>query len=396
MRPIVCAVVVAVVCGWLRIADARTLLFFHSSDPQDFIGQGETILITTQTASFNAYDHPGGVHFTIQDGGTFWTLSLTAPTGSSLAPGSYDGARRFQSGGSPGLDFGGDGRGCNQSQGRFDVLDATYAPNGDVLSFSADFENNCELTMPPLYGSIRFRAGDESCTAAPDGTSCDDLDPCTATATCQGGVCVAASESDACVGTGCTTAMACDPSDATCYPVDPLPDGTACDDGDPCTLADSCHEGMCVTDVCEPSQGVCTSGRTSCWMLTGKVKYRGPKGAGGGAFNGAISAYENGHYELAAPLLGCGDEASPVEIGNETPRGRGRFDLVPTNSDSFATALSACLGGSIVDQKVQGSVRINPAGTKLVGTRKTTSDVFFTGGRVAKHVLSIRMRGKRP
>ncbi len=53
--------------------------------------------------------------------GSFWFLHLAAPAGQELLPGVYEGATRwpFQDPSTPGLDFSGDGRGCNTLTGRF-------------------------------------------------------------------------------------------------------------------------------------------------------------------------------------------------------------------------------------------------------------------------------------
>ena len=75
-----------------------------------------------------------------------------------------------------------------------------------------------------------------------DGAPCDDSDPCTVSDACQGGLCVG-QVSDCDDSNACTT-DACDPPTGTCVH-QPL-DGTACDDGEPCTVGDSCAGGACV------------------------------------------------------------------------------------------------------------------------------------------------------
>jgi len=108
-------------------------------------------------------------------------------------------------------------------------------------------------------------------TLVPNGTHCGDL--CTTGGTCQNGQCSGGSplvcdDDDVCNGletcdslTGCVpgqpldcsdgnpcTADACSPTAGCSNPV--LPDGSPCDDGQRCTLFDSCTAGTCVgTDV---------------------------------------------------------------------------------------------------------------------------------------------------
>lgn len=148
-------------------------------------------------------------------------------------------------------------------------------------------------------------------TAADDGAACDDGDPCTEVDTCQGGVCagsglLSCADDDPCTddrcqpGQGCTfSPKVCDDGDACtldscrdgvgcvatpldcpaatctvarCDPTrgcvgDPAPDGTSCDDGDPCTgevcvagacaaTPIGCDDGNpCTSDACAPGQG---------------------------------------------------------------------------------------------------------------------------------------------
>jgi hypothetical protein len=87
----------------------------------------------------------------------------------------------------------------------------------------------------------------------PDGTSCDDLNPCTTNDVCTAGVCAGT------LREGCLRCQA-DP-DCAEVPVDQChravcgaqgfcvvenrPDGTNCDDGNPCTEGDVCTVGVC-------------------------------------------------------------------------------------------------------------------------------------------------------
>ena len=107
-------------------------------------------------------------------------------------------------------------------------------------------------------------------TTCPEGSSCDDRNPCT-----EGDVC----RDDRCVGTarqceapdGCTLAAACDPATGECRSLT-LADGTACNDDDACTTGDSCNAGRCAGEavvcdgpttcntegMCDPLTGQCT------------------------------------------------------------------------------------------------------------------------------------------
>jgi hypothetical protein len=160
---------------------ATTFLFFDSS-PGDFIGAGQRFLLTVDDAAFVAQrGSDNGVRVHVQ-GEDFWSLSFAAPFDLPLQPGSYENATRwpFQAANRPGLDVSGAGRGCNQSRGRFEVLEVAYAPGGAIQRFAADFVQRCENFGAPLFGSIRFHASSEF--GLPSDTDGDDkadlLDNC--------------------------------------------------------------------------------------------------------------------------------------------------------------------------------------------------------------------------
>ncbi|MCA9517159.1 MAG: hypothetical protein KC635_19595, partial [Myxococcales bacterium] len=120
-----------------------------------------------------------------------------------------------------------------------------------------------------VVGACSAEAG--GCVATPraDGTSCDDGDLCTAGDRCVDGVCGGAADACADLADGCHTAT-CDPATGGCA-VETLPDGATCDDGDPCTTPGTCDGGTCVAaevtchdldDVCVV--GVCDAARGGC------------------------------------------------------------------------------------------------------------------------------------
>jgi hypothetical protein len=150
-------------------AFAGETLLVLASQPGDYIGGGQQRVITTAEADFSvSRNSANGVSFNINDFNkpnpqfTFWYVDLGAPFNAPLAVGAYEGATRFpfQQPSEPGLSVSGDGRGCNQLFGRFDVLEADYDPQtGDVIRFAADFEQHCETpAAAPLLGAIRYNS----------------------------------------------------------------------------------------------------------------------------------------------------------------------------------------------------------------------------------------------
>lgn len=165
--------ITATLAFWVMLAApafaAQTVLYFNSQ-PGDYIGQGKEVILTTDEIDFfpsRSYDGRS-VRFWMHNisrnswpNYIWWNLTLSAPYGTELVEGTYNDATRypFQDPGVPGLSFYGDGRGCNQLTGFFDVLEAVYDPDtGAIVSFAVDFVQNCEGWMPPLYGSIRYNS----------------------------------------------------------------------------------------------------------------------------------------------------------------------------------------------------------------------------------------------
>jgi len=105
----------------------------------------------------------------------------------------------------------------------------------------------------------KFICGDcagSGCNFDSDCTPFNDQNPCNGVLKCASGHCVVDEESKiACSGEESddpNERIRCNPSNGLCEP-EPLPDGAACDDGNPCTLYDVMFGGQCGgTDVCAP------------------------------------------------------------------------------------------------------------------------------------------------
>jgi hypothetical protein len=144
-------------------ASAQVTSLYMQSEVGDYIGQGQTYSFTPADGTFTAYrNYDGGVSlgFAGWSYGSWWYLDFAAPNAAPLAPGPYAGATRFpfQLSGVPGLSIYGDGRGCNELTGSFEVKEVTYGVGDEVLAFRATFEQHCEGALPALTGEIRFNA----------------------------------------------------------------------------------------------------------------------------------------------------------------------------------------------------------------------------------------------
>ncbi|MCK9420522.1 MAG: hypothetical protein M0R70_14215 [Nitrospirae bacterium] len=112
------------------------------------------------------------------------------------------------------------------------------------------------------------------CTGQPDGTSCNDGNPCTLNDMCSGQVC-AGTAKNCDDGNVCTT-DSCDTATGNCASAW---NTLTCDDGNDCTTGDFCYYGICAgkarncndgnictTDSCDAVTGICahTPNTSSC------------------------------------------------------------------------------------------------------------------------------------
>jgi hypothetical protein len=126
----------------------------------DYVGGGGTRLVTPVDGTFTVsrnFDNGVSIATSIPN---WWNLDFAAPGSAVLVPSIYGYATRFpfQSTTDAGLSVTGEGRGCNESVGRFVVREAVYASDGTPLRFAADFEQHCEGSAAALQGSIRYNS----------------------------------------------------------------------------------------------------------------------------------------------------------------------------------------------------------------------------------------------
>jgi len=115
----------------------------------------------------------------------------------------------------------------------------------------------------------------KGCYATPNVLPCDDKNFCTTGDTCSNGACVPTGKLD-CADKNACTADSCDPGKGC---INAALDGTPCEDGNGCTVNDTCKAGLCMAgpgqistdnnpctdDACTPSTGcVFTNNSASC------------------------------------------------------------------------------------------------------------------------------------
>ena len=160
-------VLIAILCfGGLVASEASFAgqnVLYYFSEPGDYIGQGAEVTFTDTDGTFTiSPNYANGVNlsFITPSYEHWWYLNLNAADNAVLQTGAYENTQRFpfQEPGFPGLDFSGDGRGCNTSSGRFDVLEIVRDTNGTITQLAANFEQHCEGGEPALYGQIRYNS----------------------------------------------------------------------------------------------------------------------------------------------------------------------------------------------------------------------------------------------
>ncbi len=124
------------------------------SDAGDWVGAGQTY---TYTAGFAVTTNAGHVSVSV-DAAQWWYGDFqTMNTLTRLEPGYYPDLRRypFHNPVKGGLDWSGEGRGCNTLLGWFAVDRVTYT-NGTLTALDLRFEQHCEGGTTALHGVIRW------------------------------------------------------------------------------------------------------------------------------------------------------------------------------------------------------------------------------------------------
>jgi len=140
---------------------------YLQSDQGDYIGGGATLSYTQATAILSVSSN--GKHLGVSvTGDDNWTGDFQAMNSlAQLQPGYYPGLQRypFNNPVTGGLDWSGDGRGCNTLTGWFVIDSITYTA-GALTAVDLRFEQHCEGVGAALHGKVHWIAGD---TTAPPG-----------------------------------------------------------------------------------------------------------------------------------------------------------------------------------------------------------------------------------
>jgi RHS repeat-associated core domain len=174
----------------------------------------------------------------------------------------------------------------------------------------------------------------------PDGTACNDGNPCTQTDTCLAGACVGANPVVCTADNQCRTGGECDPSSGACLHPG-RPDGTSCNDGNSATSTDTCQAGVCLGIPANPAPVAANLADTLAFI------YSGPGASQVGVAAGTIQANRaagiRGHVRardgspLAAVKIAIADHP---EFGYANSREDGGYDMVVNGGGSLVVQLT--------------------------------------------------------
>ncbi len=223
--------------------------------------------------------------------------------------------------------------GCNTLVSAYAGWIADYL-GGDGLKSGAECIDNgqcqsgiCSLgvccdracTNAPCEACSAARGAYSSGQCSWSSAACDDGDLCTEGDRCDQGVCRAGWSKQCARGDVCNEASACDPATGACVAGAPKPIGTACDDGNACTLNDYCLQGDCVGEgtVYCPPPGECQLTRgNGCNAVTGECMYVDkPDGTACGAAGGKATCQRGVCEKPSAASGGCGAAADVPGAG---------------------------------------------------------------------------------
>lgn len=138
------------------------------SDAGDFVGEGLSYTYTKADAAL-AFTARGGTLKVSVAGDQTWTGEFDLPAAlTQFQPGTYPNLTRaaFRDPAVGGLDWSGEGRGCNTVSGSITVNSATYA-SGALSAIDLSFEQHCEGAAPALHGHVVWTASDTTTPPGP-------------------------------------------------------------------------------------------------------------------------------------------------------------------------------------------------------------------------------------
>jgi hypothetical protein len=135
--------------------------YWFSSPTGDYVGAGATESFVPADTQISVSGTASMVQLSVTRGtAVSWYVIVQPPTGQSLHVGSYSDTASLATSTQARLDSFGDGRGCNNTIGAFDISAFQTDGGGAVTAFAATFTQHCEsVASPPQLGTINFHGG---------------------------------------------------------------------------------------------------------------------------------------------------------------------------------------------------------------------------------------------
>jgi hypothetical protein len=129
---------------------------YLESQPGDYVGQGGTYLYTQADSTINAQANGAHLGVWVTGSKTWFGDFQVMSTLTKFEVGYYGDLPRYPlNTATGGLDWAGDGRGCNRVRGWFVVDGVTYSGTA-MTSIDLRFEQHCEGAVPALRGKIHW------------------------------------------------------------------------------------------------------------------------------------------------------------------------------------------------------------------------------------------------
>ncbi len=211
---------------------------------------------------------------------------------------------------------------CSAAVGCVALANAATCDDGDLCSLNdvcanskcAGTVNSCDDSNVCTIDLCDAKTG--FCFHANIAVDCEDGNACTTGDLCKSGACQPGTAKICNDGNGCTQ-DSCDPATAICLTT---PVTGTCEDGNPCTLGDSCSSGtcapgvakvcndsnVCTDDACDPNVGcVATNNTASC--APGNACQLGTCSGGACQTTGLVGCDDGNPctQDTCAPSVGC-------------------------------------------------------------------------------------------
>lgn len=133
--------------------------FSYSSQPGDWIGGGTSGTFTPLNSGILVRGTTGAISGVVNVPAGFWMISLAAPAGGALLPGTYlNAARASFHGTQPGLEIDSPGHGCNTVTGSYTIKEVSYDPLSSALtSISVSMVQHCDGETAGLTATLNYR-----------------------------------------------------------------------------------------------------------------------------------------------------------------------------------------------------------------------------------------------